>query len=391
MTAPAAPHGTSQPCDEPLGVHADGLEHHHREGGEDAPAERDEHVVDGQLAREPHEVHAPAVGEPAASGRRRSRRPATGRWAGAERSASRCRCPRRKGKTLANTAPAAKGSASQSAAGDVRPALPDEVDGEQRQARTGWRCGRRTARPRHRRAGRPNSAGTLMASAAATARPRTTSVSVRAVFADSSAASGAMTSCFHSRSECSRANSRDSASRLPMRLTATRKASSPARPASVSAASWSRRWPSSSSTSGPWMACRRRRYVPPLRDLLLERSIGEGRHAVHAFIQMPAQGAVHDLPLLPLRRELRPAFFRDPVVLAPAAALGRGPLRRDVALALEPVQHRIEHAVGPLQVPARQLGHPLDDGVAVAVAFGEDGEHERRGGGGDQVLAHVHT
>ena len=29
-------------------------------------------------------------------------------------------------------------------------------------------------------------------------------------------------------------------------------------------------------------------YVrPPLRDLLLERSIGEGRHAVHAFIQMP--------------------------------------------------------------------------------------------------------
>ena len=35
--------------------------------GDDAPAERDEHVVDGQLAREPHEVHAPAVGEPAAS------------------------------------------------------------------------------------------------------------------------------------------------------------------------------------------------------------------------------------------------------------------------------------------------------------------------------------
>ncbi len=26
---------------------------------------------------------------------------------------------------------------------------------------------------------------------------------------------------------------------------------------------------------------------PPLRDLLLERSIGEGRHAVHAFIQIP--------------------------------------------------------------------------------------------------------
>ena len=25
----------------------------------------------------------------------------------------------------------------------------------------------------------------------------------------------------------------------------------------------------------------------PLRDLLLERAIGEGRHAVHAFIQIP--------------------------------------------------------------------------------------------------------
>ena len=54
------------------------------------------------------------------------------------------------------------------------------------------------------------------------------------VFAGASA-SGATTNCFHSRSECARANSRDSASRLPMRLTATRNASSPARPASVSA------------------------------------------------------------------------------------------------------------------------------------------------------------
>ena len=26
---------------------------------------------------------------------------------------------------------------------------------------------------------------------------------------------------------------------------------------------------------------------PPLRDLFLERAIGEGRHAVHAFIQIP--------------------------------------------------------------------------------------------------------
>ena len=42
--------------------------------------------------------------------------------------------------------------------------------------------------------------------------------------------------------------------------------------------------------------------------------------------------------MLPLGGELRPAFFRDPVVLTPAAVLGRGPLRRDKTLALEAVQ-----------------------------------------------------
>ena len=81
----------------------------------------------------------------------------------------------------------------------------------------------------------------------------------------------------------------------------------------------------------------------------------------------------------------------DAVVLALAPALGHAPLRRDELLPLEPVQHRVEHAVGPLQVAARQLGHALDDRVTVTVAFGEDREHERRGGGGDQVFAEVHT
>ena len=53
--------------------------------------------------------------------------------------------------------------------------------------------------------------------------------------------SGETTSCFQSRSEYSRANSRDNESRSPMRLTATRNASSSARPASRSAPIWSRR------------------------------------------------------------------------------------------------------------------------------------------------------
>src|SRR5262249_21768823 len=64
------------------------------------------------------------------------------------------------------------------------------------------------------------------------------------------------------------------------------------------------------------------------------------------------QCAVHGRPLLPLGGELRPAFFRDPVVLAPAAVLGRAPFRRDITSALEPVQQGIEHAVSPLEVPA---------------------------------------
>ena len=42
---------------------------------------------------------------------------------------------------------------------------------------------------------------------------------------------GLRTSCFHSRSECSRANSRETSSRLPIRFTATRKASSALQPA----------------------------------------------------------------------------------------------------------------------------------------------------------------
>ena len=114
MTAPAAPHGISQPADEPRRVHLDGGEHHDRKGGEDAPAERDEHVVDRQLAREPDEVHAPAVGEPAASDVREADGQPQGDWQvqnGQHLSVAALGIG--KGKTLANTAPAAKGSASQ--------------------------------------------------------------------------------------------------------------------------------------------------------------------------------------------------------------------------------------------------------------------------------------
>ena len=42
--------------------------------------------------------------------------------------------------------------------------------------------------------------------------------------------------------------------------------------------------------------------------------------------------------------------FGDAVVLALTPAFGHAPLGRDELLPLEPVQHWIEHAVGPLQV-----------------------------------------
>ena len=80
MTAPAAPHGISQRPDEPLRIHIDGGEHHDRKAGEDAPAERDEHVVDRQLAREPDEVHAPTIVEPAASDIREADGQPQGDW-----------------------------------------------------------------------------------------------------------------------------------------------------------------------------------------------------------------------------------------------------------------------------------------------------------------------
>ena len=140
MTAPAAPHGISQRPDEPPGVHVDGGEHHHRKADEDAAAERDEHVVDRQLAREPDEVHAPAIIEPAASDIREADGQPQGDWQVQNGQHLGVAAPGRvvddtvaHGKTLAKTAPAAKGSASQSPLDRIPPALPHEVDGEQRE------------------------------------------------------------------------------------------------------------------------------------------------------------------------------------------------------------------------------------------------------------------
>ena len=42
------------------------------------------------------------------------------------------------------------------------------------------------------------------------------------------------------------------------------------------------------------------------------------------------------------------------------------------------MQNGVKHPVGPLDAPAGQVPHPLEDGVAVAVFFGQDREDDRR-------------
>src|SRR5215207_10989785 len=54
------------------------------------------------------------------------------------------------------------------------------------------------------------------------------------------------------------------------------------------------------------------------------------------------------------------------------------------------MQHGVEHPVRPLHVPSGQLPNSLEDGVAVAVPFGQDRQDDRSRGGGHQVLVDLH-
>src|SRR5215213_583247 len=103
-----------------------------------------------------------------------------------------------------------------------------------------------------------------------------------------------------------------------------------------------------------------------------------------------SQRCVHRLPLPAFLRELSPAPRRDTVVLATAAALRNFPPRLDVADPLEPMQNGVEHPVRPLHAPSGQLPNSLEDGVAVAVLFGQDCQDDRRRGSGYQVFVDHH-
>src|SRR5687768_2209505 len=247
----------------------------------------------------------------------------------------------------------------------------------------------------------PNSAGTLIAIAATAASAKTMIISVRAPAVCSAGSISAMPNCFQSRSECSRANSFEIASCAPIRLTATRNASSSERPPSRRAATWSRRWSSSSATSTgriAWRSRRKPRHCSICASS--ESATTEGRaRSTMGHLQRRREGhrepdvsqrRVDRLPLLPLLGELRATLGSDAVVLALASRLRGSPLPFDVTLALEPVQHRIEHPVGPLELPPGQLAHPLQDRVAVRVPLGDDREDQRSGRGSYQVLVDFH-
>ena len=144
-----------------------------------------------------------------------------------------------------------------------------------------------------------------------------------------------------------------------MRLTATRKASSPARPAVGERRHLVAQVAFQLLDVRPVNRPPAAQVHPPLRDLLLERrAVGEGRHAVRAFIQMPRSVSSTTCHCWRWAASCARPVLGDAVVLAPAAALGRAPLRRDEPLPLEPVQHRVEHAVGPLQVAAATARSP---------------------------------
>ena len=62
-----------------------------------------------------------------------------------------------------------------------------------------------------------------------------------------------------------------------------------------------------------------------------------------------------------------------------------------MAKPLQAVQQRVEQAIGPLQLPARQLVDLLEDCVAVALTLVEDSQHERRRRCRDKVFGNMHV
>ena len=240
ITAPSTPHGTPI-LEHRLEIDPDRPEHPGREPEENPAAQRNQRIVDEQLAGEADEVHAPG-GLPPAPARvcDPHKQPQRDRQV-QRRQHLRVGC-RLEGIDIREEGRGCE-SARQPHPGTLgKPPLPDEVAGEEGKDEEAEVARSRTSGPpprppfqpeqlrqldrqrgRRRRARRRRSSRCAPRPPTAPCRWRT------------------MTSCFHSRSECSRANSFEIASSAPIRFTATRNASFSERPAPRSAATSPRR------------------------------------------------------------------------------------------------------------------------------------------------------
>src|SRR5687768_12950569 len=113
------------------------------------------------------------------------------------------------------------------------------------------------------------------------------------------------------------------------------------------------------------------------------RGVGEGRPD-------PPERLIHGPPLPALVGQMLPPRSGHPVVFPPPARLRFFPSGLDETGALQSMENRIEHAVGPLQLAPGQLANPFQDGVAIGVPFGQDGENQGSGCRRDQILVDVH-
>ena len=65
------------------------------------------------------------------------------------------------------------------------------------------------------------------------------------------------------------------------------------------------------------------------------------------------------------------AVFFDGIILPLTPGLALAPARFKQAAAFHAMEHRVKHAVGPLELAAGAGFDFLDDGVAVALALGQ--------------------
>src|SRR4051794_28901420 len=89
------------------------------------------------------------------------------------------------------------------------------------------------------------------------------------------------------------------------------------------------------------------------------------------------ESRVHDVPLPALLGERLPTIGTEAVITTLPACLAALLVRLDQALLFEPMEHRVEHAFGPLELATREAPDLLDDRVAVARPLLQDREQER--------------